>query len=315
MPAAVESLFYTKITERDVPWHGLGIAVPESPTSEDAIRLAGLDWRVESQPMYLGNGTLIPDAYANVRSSDNKVLGIVGNRYKIVQNTDAFAFTDALLGEGVKYETAGSLCDGKVIWMLAKLPQKYEVLGDEVTPYVVFTNTHDGSGSVKVAMTPVRVVCQNTLNAGLRQAKRTWTARHTGNINDKMNDAMDTLKLADEYMKATQEVFEDLYKVKTTDAQVVQLVNNIVPIKADMTDRQASNVLALRSDIMARYNFAPDLKDREKTGARLIQAIADTTSHMDPLRKTKNYAENHFKDTINGNDLLDTAIATVLAVA
>lgn len=308
---AVSSMF----SVREVPWHRKGIVIESAPTSEDAIRLAGLDWRVESQQMYLGNGTIVPDAYANVRSSDNKVLGVVGNRYQIVQNVDAFAFTDALLGEGVKYETAGSLCDGKVIWLLAKLPDKYEILGDEVTPYVVFTNTHDGSGSVKVAMTPVRVVCQNTLNAGLRQAKRTWTARHTGNINAKLDDAMNTLKLADEYMKAQQDLFEDLYKVKTTDAQVVQLVNNIVPIKADMTDRQASNVLAIRSDIMARYNFAPDLKDREKTGARLIQAIADSTSHMEPLRQTKNYAENKFKATIDGNSLLDTAITAVLAVA
>ena len=311
MSANVESMF----SVRETPWHGQGLVIESAPTSEDAIRLAGLDWKVESKKMYLQNGIVVPDAYANVRSSDNKVLGVVGNRYQIVQNVDAFAFTDALLGEGVKYETAGSLCDGKVIWLLAKLPDKYEILGDEVTPYVVFTNTHDGSGSVKVAMTPVRVVCQNTLNAGLRQAKRTWTARHTGNINAKLDDAMNTLKLADEYMKAQQDLFEDLYKVKTTDAQVVQLVNNIVPIKADMTDRQASNVLAIRSDIMARYNFAPDLKDREKTGARLIQAIADSTSHMEPLRQTKNYAENKFKATIDGNSLLDTAITAVLAVA
>ena len=309
----VESLFYTKLTERDVPWHSLGVPVSDSPTSEDAIRLAGLDWRVDSQPIFLQNGTQIPDAYANVRSSDNSVLGVVGNRYQIVQNADAFSFTDALLGEGVKYETAGSLCNGKVVWMLAKLPEKYKVLGDEVTPYVVFTNTHDGSGAVKVAMTPVRIVCQNTLNAGLRQAKRTWTARHTGNIDAKLDDAMNTLKLADNYMKATQNLFEDLYKVKTSEAQVVQLVNNIIPITKNMTDRQASNAEAIRNDIIARYRFAPDLVDREKTGARLIQAVADTSSHMEPFRKTKNYAENKFKETINGNDMLDRAIGIVLA--
>ena len=309
---AVETMFYVG---REKPWHGLGVSIPDYVTSEDAIVAAGLDWRVESKQMFLADGTSIPDAYANVRSTDNRVLGVVGNRYQIVQNVDAFSFTDALLGEGVKYETAGSLFNGRVIWLLAKLPEKYKILGDEVTPYVVFTNTHDGTGSVKVAMTPVRIVCANTLNAGLKQAKRTWSARHTGNINDKMQDAMNTLQLADAYMKATQNLFEDLYKVKTTDAQVVQLVNNIVPIKADMTDRQANNVLAIRSDIMARYNFAPDLKDREKTGARLIQAIADTTSHMNPLRQTKNYAENKLKATIDGNALLDTAIATVLSVA
>ena len=308
---AVSSMF----SVREVPWHKKGIVIESAPTSEDAIRLAGLDWRVESQEMFLANGKKIPDTYANVRSSDGTILGTVGNRYKIVQNVDAFAFTDALLGEGVQYETAGSLFDGKVIWMLAKLPQKFEILGDKVTPYVVFTNTHDGSGSVKVALTPVRVVCNNTLNAGLKQAKRTWSARHTGNIDNKLDDALETLQLADKYLQSLNDTFEELYKVKTSDAKVVQLVNYIAPITQDMTDRQANNVIALRSDIMARYNFAPDLKDREKTGARLIQAVADTVSHMEPLRQTKNYAENKFKATIDGNDLLDKAIGIVLAAA
>ena len=309
MAANVETMF----SVREKPWHGLGRIIESAPTSEDAIRLAGLDWRVENKEIFLADGTKIPDAFANVRSSDNKPLGIVGTRYQIVQNADAFAFTDALLGEGVKYETAGSLCGGKVVWMLAKLPNKYEILGDEVTPYVVFTNTHDGSGAVKVAMVSTRVVCMNTLNVALKSAKRTWTARHTGNINNKLDEALETLKLADKYMVALNNTFEDLYKIKTSDLQVIQLVNNIIPITQEMTNRQASNAEAIRNDIIARYRFAPDLRDREKTGARLIQAVADTASHMEPFRQTKNYAENKFKATIDGNDLLDKAIGIVLA--
>ena len=106
-----------------------------------------------------------------------------------------------------------------------------------------------------------------------------------------------------------------MYKVKTSDSQVIQLVNNIIPITQEMTNRQASNAEAIRNDIIARYRFAPDLRDREKTGARLIQAIADTSSHMEPFRQTKNYAENKFKSTIDGNDLLDKAIGIVLSAA
>lgn len=305
----VESLFVT----REPAWHGLGTVLPNEVGSEEAIRYAGLDWRVESQPMFLANGTQIPDAFANVRDKDNKVLGTVGNRYQIIQNVDAFAFTDNLLGEGVVYESAGSLMGGKVIWLLAKMPETYKVLGDDVESYLVFTNTHDGSGAVKVAVTGVRVCCMNTLNAALKSAKRTWSARHTGNIDAKLDEAMNTLKLADNYMKATQNLFEDLYKVKTNDAQVVQLLNNIIPITPDMTQRQASNAEAVRSDIFARYHFAPDLRDREKTGARFIQAVADNVSHMEPFRQTKNYAENKFKATIDGNALLDKAISLVLA--
>ena len=191
MPALVESLFYT----RTEPWHGLGTRVEESPTSADAIRLAGLDWKVVQKKVYSEDGIKIDGYTANVRDKDGKALGIVGSRYSIVQNEDAFRFTDALLGEGVTYETAGSLKEGKVIWLLAKLPNKYEILGDAVDPYIVFTNTHDGSGAVRVAMTPVRVVCNNTLNMALSTAKRTWSARHTGNIDNKLDEKVSFRKI------------------------------------------------------------------------------------------------------------------------
>lgn len=309
MPAMIESLFYV----RETPWHGQGVRVEEAPTSADAIRLAGLDWTVSSREMFLADGTRVEGNYMNVRDTDERQLGVVGDRYKIVQNSDAFEFTDALLGEGVKYETAGSLQDGKVIWLLAKLPNKFEILGDKVDPYVVFTNTHDGSGAVKIAMTPVRVVCNNTLNMALKSAKRTWSARHTGSIENKLNDAMQTLELASEYMDAQKNLFEDLYKIKTPDSKIIQFVDALVPVTNKMTSRQLDNVQKIRSDILYRYNDAPDLKLLDKTGARFIQAVADTTSHIIPFRQTANYAENHLKDTINGNALLDKAVAMVLA--
>ena len=90
-------------------------------------------------------------------------MGIVSDRYKVVQNQDAFQFTDELLGEGVTYETAGSLQIGREFWMLARMPQQYIIAGDEIAPYLVIMNSHDGGSGVKVAMTPIRVVCQNTL--------------------------------------------------------------------------------------------------------------------------------------------------------
>lgn len=311
MPALVESMFSTRVT----PWHGLGKIVAEAPTSEDAIHLAGLDWDVVQQKIYLEDGTEIKDAYANVRSSDNKPLGIVGNRYQIVQNVEAFSFTDSLLGEGVKYETAGSLKDGKTIWLLAKLPDKYEILGDKVDPYIVFTNTHDGTGSVKVAMTPVRVVCNNTLNMALHSATRTWTTKHTGDINKKLTDAQNTLQLAQNYMNETKVLFEKLNTVKMNDILLHRAVNNLVPIVPEMSTRQEENAKTIRADIITRYNDAPDLVDRDKTGARFIQAVADSTSHIVPMRMTRNYAENKFKKTLDGNDMLDMAIDIILDAA
>ena len=196
MPANVEIMF----SVRETPWHGLGRIVMEAPASREALELAGLDWQVESRNIYSGNGAVISGYRANVRSTDDAVLGVVSDRYRIVQNEEAFQFTDDLLGEGVTYETAGSLQGGKKVWMLAKLPEKYIIAGDEVTPYLVFFNSHDGSSGVKVAMTPVRVVCQNTLNLALSTAKRSWSAIHVGDIRGKLEDAENTLLYADRYM-------------------------------------------------------------------------------------------------------------------
>ena len=155
----------------------------------------GLDWQVESRNIYSGTGAMIPGYRANVRSTDDAVLGVVSDRYRIVQNEEAFQFTDDLLGEGVTYETAGSLQGGKKVWMLARLPRKYLIAGDQVEPYLVIFNSHDGSSGVKVAMTPIRVVCQNTLNLALNTAKRSWTARHTENVLLRVQDARETLQL------------------------------------------------------------------------------------------------------------------------
>jgi len=157
MSANVESMFYV----RQAPWHGLGINVEEALNSEDALETAGLNWRVNQTAIFTPDGQMIENYKANVRGSDNQILGVVTDRYQIVQNEEAFAFTDALLGEGVRYETAGSLANGRRVWMLAKLPERYIISGERVEPYIVFSNSHDGSAAIRVAVTPVRVVCQN----------------------------------------------------------------------------------------------------------------------------------------------------------
>lgn len=135
MAANVETMF----SVREKPWHGLGVVVEDAPSSKEALNLAGLDWRVVQKPLFTNSG-LVEGYKANVRDSDNSVLGVVTDRYKVVQNTEAFAFTDNLLGEGVKYETAGSLQGGKKVWLLARLPREYIMYGERITPYLVFSN-------------------------------------------------------------------------------------------------------------------------------------------------------------------------------
>ena len=135
MSHEIEQLAYVsnEANGRFVPWHGLGTPVEKAMTSAEALELGGLDWEVNPKPVFTETGFEIPNYKANIRSSDNSVLGIVTNRYKIVQNKEAFAFTDALLDGGVTYETAGSLGNGKTIWLLAKMPEK-KILGDKFDP-------------------------------------------------------------------------------------------------------------------------------------------------------------------------------------
>ena len=118
MPANVETMFYV----REKPWHGLGTEVQEAPTSADALIYAGLDWEVIQKNVYSEDGSLIAGYKVNTRSTDSAALGIVSDRYKVVQNEDAFQFTDDLLGAGVTYETAGALQGGRKVWMLARMP-------------------------------------------------------------------------------------------------------------------------------------------------------------------------------------------------
>ena len=114
MATEVETMFYV----RETPWHGLGTRVERALSSSEALAASGLNWNVIQRKVYTEDGHIIPGYYANVRDSDNCTLGVVTNRYKIVQNSEAFAFTDELLGNGVQYETAGSLKNGRKTWIL-----------------------------------------------------------------------------------------------------------------------------------------------------------------------------------------------------
>ena len=309
MAANVETMFYT----REKPWHGLGVRVEEAHTSKQALIMAGLNWQVVQKPIMTEEGHIIDGYKANVRDTDQRVLGVVSNRYKVVQNEEAFAFTDALLGEGVTYETAGSLADGRRTWMLALLPHKYIIAGDEITPYLVFMNSHDGSGAIKAAMTPIRVVCQNTLNLALSTAKRCWSTNHTGDISGKMEDARNTLQLANNYMVELGRGIEQLQRKKLTDKQVMEYIEQFFPVSEDMSIQQRKNMLTLQEDMKLRYFDAPDLWHVGKNGYRFINAVSDFATHSRPLRETANYRENLFARTIDGNTMIDKAYEMVLA--
>lgn len=315
MTHAVETMMYT----RQKPWHGMGTMVQEAPTSADALRLAGLDWIVEPKPVYteingiFGNSMQeIPHYVANTRDVDGSVLGIVTDAYKIVQNTDAFAFTDNLIGGEVRYETAGSLANGKRVWLLARLPET-EIVGDKTEQYLVFTNTFDGSGSVRVACTPVRVVCQNTLNFALSGARRSWSIRHTTNIGTRLQEAHDALQLANRYIAELQKNAERLATQHLSEADLNRLISQLFPI----TDDAKPLIVKRNEDRKAIFKKAMDADDLQNfagTKWQFVNAAADMADHAQPIRMTAMNRENRLKDVFNGHPLMDKAYDLVMAI-
>lgn len=187
----------------EAPWHGLGTKLDEPATAAEAIGAAGLDYEVEVQDLFTGSGILVPMARAVVRSDSQEILGSVGTYWKPVQNRECFGFLDAVVADGrLRYHTAGALGKGERVWMLAKIPGEIRVAGtDDVTnKFLLLSNSHDGRSSLRCFFTPIRVVCQNTLNAAENRSTGAGiTIRHTGELPTKIREAQRVLGFAEKF--------------------------------------------------------------------------------------------------------------------
>jgi phage/plasmid-like protein (TIGR03299 family) len=241
MPAGITSTD-SMFSVRQTPWHGLGAVLEQPPaTIAEAIELSGLEWRVEKEPIAVDRGAAaaddfmvprceeIPHYYATVRQDTREVLGIVGARYEVVQNETAFQFVDQLLGSSLHFETAGSLHGGRRVWVLATLPDHIDVGGDAVRPLVLFANSHDGSTAVLAATTPVRVVCQNTLQVAIARAQQKMALRHTGEIRRRVHEARRVLNLAVNYYAQFKVLGDRLASEPCTERQLRTVLDELYP--------------------------------------------------------------------------------------
>jgi phage/plasmid-like protein (TIGR03299 family) len=278
MPAGIygdDSLF----SVRETPWHGLGAVLKKNPNSiEEAIKAAGLDWEVKQLPVYaLTNADEIEAApeeerddiglivdpvdgyFVNVRSDTNKPLGIVSARYQPVQNVQAFSFLASIFGSEMHFETAGSLMNGRRVWVLMKIPTFIEVGGDPIGQYAFVSNSHDGKSSVLAAMTPVRIVCSNTEGAAIRLAKganaqRTYTVRHVGNMDQKIEEARNVLDVTINYYKQFKEIGDKLALKNVGKVGQQKFVEGLLPIDPDMKERAAANREEARQVILSVFS-------------------------------------------------------------
>lgn len=164
-------------------------------------------------------------------------------------------------------------------------------------------------------MTPIRVVCQNTLNLALSNAKRIWTTIHTGDIKSKLDEAKKTLLLAEYYMDKLRIEVDRINRIRIPDHKVMEYIELLIPMPDNATKIQEKNVEHLRSDMKLRYFEAPDLANVGKNGYRFINAVSDFSTHAKPLRETSSFKENLFMRTMEGNPLIDKAYELVQASA
>ena len=285
------------------PWHGIGEVIQEAPTSEDAIRIAKLGWKVNQEPVYMKDGTEIENLFLNVREDTKDVLGVVRGRYNIIQNDESFKFVDNIIqnskGIECRYETAGSLFNGKRVFMLVKLPE-VNILGDEIENYLFFSNSHDGSSGLMAGISNVRVVCNNTLQMAEREAQRLWKIRHTQSIKDRQLEAEKALGLALTYNERIKEDAEKMALKRIDEEKFFRAF--FAELK--LSEKNAEKTLVQLRDI---YTGKNDLQNFRGSAWGMYNAVADFVSNAEPLRNTKTLNQWKMAGFMDGYKMLDTA--------
>lgn len=305
---------YSFFTVKEKAWHSLGQLVHEHPTSGEAIKYAGLDYDVEKSPLhtkifgiterYNGIGLTesilnVPDYFANIRTDTNTVLGVVGKDYQIIQNREAFSFFDSIVGspDGILYETAGALGNGERIFITAKLPDYIRVgNGDDVIEkYIFLTTSHDGSGSITAAFTPVRIVCQNTLNASFKNMSNVVRIKHTAGAKQRLDNAHKLMGLANTLSSELESTFNYWSKITVGDTEMKRLIQlALCPNKETLHRLQKGNLDELSTvfnntvDDAFAYAMTSESQQTETTKGTLFGAYNAVTGYFQNVRKYRN---------------------------
>ncbi|MFN0011733.1 MAG: DUF932 domain-containing protein [Phycisphaerales bacterium] len=314
-------------------WHGLGVIVENAPSALNALTIADLDWPVKQWPLIARNGDEerpVSTHVLNVRGDNGSPLGVVGVGYQPVQNNELASFCDALGATGeVKIESAGSIRGGKRVWFLLRGESVWVGSSDEVKPYLLVVNAHDGSLAVTCQPTTIRVVCSNTLHASLKQGENAATTvrfRHEGSIADKLEDARRALGLfaeaRDSFAKQSQALNgremarEDLQRFWL---EVYAATVDEIPKNATTTgDRRRVDHAR---EILSKWAMNFDL-DRSRTGHpaaawTALNAVTQWFDHQRPVRATNEVArqENRLYGRLWGTAAAAKAKAMQMVIA
>lgn len=268
------------------PWHGLGKVVEGLATADEALKLAGLDWQVSKEPVYQKMGEdfkTVPDRFLTVRDLDQRPLGIVSSNYHIFQNTEAFDFLDTITDTGsgaAKYSTAGSLFDGRRVFLTLKIGDTFMV-GDQDAHdmYLMVTNSHDGTQAFSAAVTTIRAVCNNTVTMALREAKSKWTLRHKTELSGKIEDARQALKMSWNYADAFQDEVDRLMEIEMTKDKFNKIIERAVPESKFQHDKDVAAIM----DVF-EYEPTVQVGGGEGTGWGAYNAVTYFTDNVRSYR-------------------------------
>jgi len=291
---------------KEKAWHGLGQIVQDYPTSAEAIKFAGLDYEVVKEDIYTTSYNSdgqpmdftkrIKTHFATMRRDTGEVLGIVGKDYEIIQNKDAFTFFDSIVGgDGIQYETAGALGKGERIFITAKLPGYIKVgREDLIEKYLFLTTSHDGFGSITAAFTPIRIVCQNTLNAVMRNHTNSIKIRHTANAKERLEQAHKVMGISYKLSEQLEEVFNKWTKVKITDPELHRLIQLAMVPNKEVLDNinkgqldELSTCFNNMCDSVFEYAMSSPSQQKESTKGTLFGAYNAVTGYFQNVRTYK----------------------------
>lgn len=299
-------------------WHGLGTIVEKAQTSEDAIKLAQLDYSVGITDNYANiNGVYVKTNSRSTYRTDNNAIfsGKLGDRYEVVQNREAFDFFDNIIADKKAiFETAGCLHSGEVVFITAKLPSSIKVLNnDAIEQYLLLKLAHDGSGAIQVLFTPVRVVCNNTLNQALKGTKNKVSIKHCKNYKAKLDNAAAVLGIIKNAPAVYENTFNNLAKFRVTDKKVLELITQIFPGKMDENGEYSTRITNIR-DAVANYTFSDDTQQTESCKGTLFGLYNGITGYF---QNAKNYSDTDakFDNIFGGTDFNTAQVALDLCLA
>lgn len=297
---------YSFFSVKEKAWHGLGQIVDQYPTSAEALKFAGLDYEVTKEDLFTANyncdGQLMDHTarvkthFATMRKDTGVILGIVGKDYEIVQNRDAFAFFDSIVGgEGIQYETAGALGNGERVFITAKLPGYIKVgREDLIEKYLFLSTSHDGYGSITAAFTPVRIVCNNTLNAALRNHSNAVKIRHTANAKQRLEQAHKLMGISNNLSTEMENILNRWAKISIRDAEVRKLIRSaLIPNREVLqkieqgNEDECSTYYKNMCEHAFTYAMSNPTQQMETAKGTLFGAYNGITGYFQNVRKYK----------------------------